>query len=216
MSEKTFQKKLSTKQITVTGMLSAITLTLGITGLGYIPLQPFHTTIMHIPVIIGSLLEGPVIGGLLGFMFGLTSMFQAIKAPTPTSFLFLNPLISILPRIFIGITPYYMYKFLKNIKPKKTKKIIKNTSKFYNYFINYNKLIISITVGSFTNTIGVLGLIYAFYLKQYVKALGINIAAANTTFILLLLNGFVSAFVAILISLPVIRTVKHIYYKDKI
>ncbi|WP_102401826.1 ECF transporter S component [Haloimpatiens massiliensis] len=222
MSEKTVEKrKFSTKQITVTGMLSAISVVLGITGLGYIPIPPFHTTIMHIPVIIGSLLEGPVVGGILGLIFGLTSIFQAIKTPGPVSFIFINPLVSVLPRILIGITPYYMYKLLKNIKFNKLKeKVYSNDGttkwgKFTRYLVDYIQLILSITVGSFTNTIGVLGMIYVLYLNEYITALGVSKSAANKTFLLLVLNGFVSASMAILVSLPIIRTVKAVYYKNK-
>ena len=43
--------------------------------LGYIPLGFTRATIIHIPVIIASLLMGPKKGGVLGFLFGLTSFF---------------------------------------------------------------------------------------------------------------------------------------------
>ena len=42
--------------------------------LGYIPLGFTRATIIHVPVIIGSLILGPRNGAALGFLFGLTSL----------------------------------------------------------------------------------------------------------------------------------------------
>lgn len=191
------RKKFKARKITITGMLSSLLIMFGVTGLGYIPIPipPFHTTIMHIPVIIGSILEGPIIGGFLGLIFGLTSMFQAIKSPTPVSFIFLNPLVSVLPRILIGITPWLTIKLLKVIKKGSL------------------KIIIATFIGSFTNTIGVLSAIYILYFYEYIRVLGISEFAANSTFIALTLNGFVSAGIAIAISLPVVSSIKK--YKNR-
>lgn len=51
------KQRLSVRQITMIGMLSAISIFLGLTGLGFIPIPPVKATIMHIPVIIGLLLK---------------------------------------------------------------------------------------------------------------------------------------------------------------
>ena len=102
------------------GMLSAISIFLGLTGLGFIPIPPVRATIMHIPVIIGAIVEGPIVGTLVGLVFGLFSMYQNITAPGPTSFIFWNPIIALVPRILIGLVAYYVYML--------TKKIIKNQS----------------------------------------------------------------------------------------
>ena len=56
--------------------------------LGYIPLGFTRATIIHIPVIIASLLMGPKKGGVLGFLFGLTSFINNTINPTATSFVF--------------------------------------------------------------------------------------------------------------------------------
>ncbi|MFD3158124.1 ECF transporter S component [Haloimpatiens sp. FM7330] len=208
MSEKILSKrKISTKQITIIGMLSAISIVLGVTGLGYIPIPPVHTTIMHVPVIIGSLLEGPVVGAFLGLIFGLTSMFQAIKTPTPVSFIFLNPLVAIVPRILIGITPYYTYKVLSKLPFKINKS---KSSKGKHTVLDYMDSILSIAVGSFTNTIGVLGMMYILYFDAFIKAFGYTRAVGNGIFIGYLLNGFVSAGAAIVIGLPVVKAVKYL------
>lgn len=181
--------KFQTRQIAVTGILFAITIILGSTGIGFIPIPPLKLTIMHIPVIIASIIEGPLVGELNGLLFGLFSMFQAATNPTPLSFIFLNPIVAIVPRIFIGIVPYYAYKIIKTKKDK----------------LN---LSISILLGSFTNTIGVMGLIYILYLNEYAKAIGISIESAKKIIDFYILNGFISGSVSIMIALPVILTVR--------
>ncbi|MGP1411493.1 MAG: ECF transporter S component [Peptoanaerobacter stomatis] len=112
-----------TKKIVVSSMLGAITVILGLTPLGFIPLGIINATTMHIPVIVGAILEGPVVGASIGLIFGLSSFIKAFMSPTPISFVFYNPLISILPRVLIGIVSYYVYAALAD-KDKKFLKII--------------------------------------------------------------------------------------------
>src|SRR5690554_151228 len=130
------KREFKAREITVIGLLFAVTIVLGVTGLGFIPIPPFKSTIMHIPVIIGGILEGPIVGALTGLLFGLFSMLEAVKTSTPVSFIFMNPIIAVLPRILIGINAYYIYK-LMNRKLKKGNIAIAA----------------GVAAGSFTNTI---------------------------------------------------------------
>src|SRR5690554_2691066 len=90
--------KSSTRIITVTGMLSAIAIVLGLTPLGLIPVPTLagRATIMHIPVIVGAILEGPIVGMFVGLIFGMISFL------TTASPLLKNPIVAIIPRILIG------------------------------------------------------------------------------------------------------------------
>ena len=65
--------KLTTRQLVISGLLGAIAIILGITRLGFIPVPTpaGHATIMHIPVILGGILEGPIVGALVGLIFGV-------------------------------------------------------------------------------------------------------------------------------------------------
>ena len=108
-------KKADVRKMTVIGVLSAISIMLSMTPLGFIPIGPTNATIMHIPVIIGAIIEGPLVGITVGFIFGVTSLLNAITIPTITSFAFINPLVSILPRMLIGVIAYYVYKVLLNL-----------------------------------------------------------------------------------------------------
>lgn len=78
------------RTLTVSGLLGALSIMLGMTPLGFIPVPTAagHATIMHIPVILGAVLEGPRVGALTGLIFGLHSFMRA------TSPLFADPLIA--------------------------------------------------------------------------------------------------------------------------
>ena len=79
-------KKLEVRKMAIIGVLAAISIMLSMTPLGFIPLGPVNATIMHIPVIIGAVLEGPLVGITVGLIFGATSLFRALTMPTITSF----------------------------------------------------------------------------------------------------------------------------------
>jgi len=130
-----------TRKIVITGVLSAISIFLGITRLGFIPwITGASLTIMQVPVIIGAVIEGPLVGLVIGLVFGVFSLIQAAVAPTgPTDVWFTNPLLSILPRLFIGPVSWLIYHALKKWQ--------------------IPALIAAGVGGSLTNTILVLGMI---------------------------------------------------------
>ncbi|MDY6878201.1 MAG: ECF transporter S component [Chloroflexota bacterium] len=129
------EKVLSVRKIVIAGVLSAVAILLGWTRLGFIPVPTAagNATIMHVPAIIGGIMEGWLVGGIIGTIFGL---FSFLQATTP---LFKDPLVAILPRIFIGITSYFVYVGLKKVN-------------------EYVALIVAAVVGTLTNTILVLGM----------------------------------------------------------
>src|SRR6266536_589113 len=91
----------STRTIVISGLLGAIQILLGLTGLGFIPMPTgVNATILHIPAIIAGALEGPVAGLLVGLIFGI---FSLVRATTPT---FADPLVAIVPRLFIGVVAW--------------------------------------------------------------------------------------------------------------
>lgn len=118
------KKKLDVRTITITAILSAISIVLGLTPLGMIPIGPINATTMHIPVIVGAIICGPFVGGLVGFVFGAYSMIRAFTTPTVTSFIFMNPLVAIVPRILIGVITGYLYEILRKKDTEVTKKIV--------------------------------------------------------------------------------------------
>lgn len=141
--------------------------------LGYIPLGFTRATIIHIPVIIASLLMGPKKGGVLGFLFGLTSFINNTINPTATSFVFTpfysvgeisggigSIIICFIPRILVGIVPYFVYKLVLRLSSEKTR----------SRGVSNIGLILAGISGALANTILVMNLIYLFYGDAYIKA----------------------------------------------
>ena len=99
---------LNTRRIVIAGVLGAIAIVLGVTRLGFIPVPNVsgNATIMHIPAIIGAVLEGPIVGILAGGIFGIFSMLN------DTTGLFGNPMDSVVPRLLIGVMSWLTYRSL--------------------------------------------------------------------------------------------------------
>ena len=136
-----------TRKIVLTAVLGGITILLGLTHWGFIPwFGGLSLTIMHVPVIIGAILEGPIVGLGIGLIFGLFSMLQAAIAPTGIlDPLFVNPLLAVLPRLFIGPVAWLVWTALKKWPVV--------------------GLIASGIAGSLTNTVLVLGALGLFFGK---------------------------------------------------
>lgn len=139
--------------------------------LGFIPLGPINATTMHIPVIIASIILGPKIGGFLGGCFGLISMIRSTIIVTPMSFVFspfiapigaehgspLALLVAFVPRILIGIVPYFVFRGLSRFLKEKYQPVT---------------LFLAGLIGGLTNTILVMNAIYFFFQKEYASIIG--------------------------------------------
>ena len=79
----------------VAGVLSALSIALFLTPFGYIPwLAGASLTVMH-AAIIGAVLEGPVVGIIVGGIFGVSALIKAATAPQgPIDVFFVDPLVS--------------------------------------------------------------------------------------------------------------------------
>ncbi len=195
--------KVSVRRLVIIGMLGAISIVLGLTPLGFIPIpfSPVRATIMHIPVIIGTIMEGPFVGFCVALVFGATSMYQAATNPTPVSFVFLDPLVAIVPRLLIAVICHYAYTGVKRALSQKDEKMAIRVSSG-----------IAAGLGTFTNTAGVLGMIYLRHGAPYGEALGISPEGVGA-FLLGVgaTNGIPEIIVAILIVVPVIGALKKMY-----
>lgn len=166
-------KERNVKDFTLTAMFLAIMIILAVTPLGFIPIGPINATTMHIPVIIASIVLGPRIGAGLGAIFGVISLARATVVITPMSFVFspfiANPLtnhgdwraviVAIVPRILIGVVPYFVYKGLHRLLKEKVRPV---------------SLFIAGLAGSMTNTILVMNLIFFFFKNSYADVLQVT------------------------------------------
>jgi uncharacterized membrane protein len=177
-------------------------------GLGYIPLGVIRATTIHIPVIIGALLLGPKKGAVLGGMFGLTSLINNTINPTVTSFVFspilamdmggikgagMSLIICFLPRILIGVVPYYVYAGIRKVWKKRSVSMVP-------------ALGAAGVAGSLTNTLLVMNLIYLFFGHQYAAAKDLPYATLYRTILgIIALNGLPEAIVAAVLVAAVCR-----------
>ena len=191
-----------TSNLVQMAMFVAIIILLAFTPIGYIPLGVTRATIIHVPVIIGSIMLGPFAGAFLGAVFGITSLISNTINPTVTSFVF-SPFITIggasgnfmslvicmVPRILVGVVPYYVYQGLK--------KVINNDAV---------DLTIAGVAGSMTNTILVMGGIYVFFGEAYAAAREIDFSALFGVIMGVIgINGVPEAIVAGILTMAVCK-----------
>lgn len=133
------------RKIVVAGALGALSIVLVVFNVGYIPwFAGVSLTFMHVPAIIGAVLEGPWVGAVVGAIFGVTSLIKAATAPQgPIDVFFTNPLISVLPRILVGIVGWLAFRA------------------FRGHFTPVAATVAGVA-GSLTNAVFVLGLLVAF------------------------------------------------------
>lgn len=196
-----------TKGLVQMGIFSALIFVLAFTPfVGYIPLGFTRATIIHIPVIMGSLMLGPKKGAMLGGVFGLTSFLNNTFNPTITSFVFTpfyslgeysgglgSLVICFLPRILIGVIPYFIYRFIVKITREKKVSVV--------------GLVLAGISGSLTNTLLVMNLIYFFFKDSYAAANGVA-SEAVYGFIMGIIgvNGIPEAIVAAVLTIILGKT----------
>ncbi|ESV54953.1 membrane protein [Streptococcus agalactiae LMG 14747] len=129
---------------------------------------PTKPTLVQIPVIIAAILYGPKIGASLGILMGLMSLVTNSIIILPTSYLFspfveqgniFSLVIALIPRLLIGILPYYTAK----------------------WFSGKLSLAISGIVGSLTNTVFVLLGIFIFFSDVYGGSIQALLGAVMST-----------------------------------
>ena len=167
------EKTHDTRWMVCVALMAAIVIVLANTPLGMIQLPVIKATTVHIPVIIGAVLLGPLAGGILGGVFGICSLISNTMAPTLLSFAF-SPFMSTtgLPgvlkalwisvgcRILIGVVSGWLWKLFEKVHLNQT-------------------IALPITgfVGAMVNTVTVMGSIYLLFAQQYAQAQNVGITA---------------------------------------
>lgn len=161
-------RKRDTRWLVGVAMFVALQLTLQLTGIGLIPLPLVNATTLHIPVIVGAVLLGPLAGAVLGGTFGLCSMWTATINPTPLSFAFSPVLaaeaggaagavkavwIALGCRILIGVVSGWLWTALKRLK-----------------ISDYAALPVVGVAGALTNTGLVMGSIFFLLRPEFAEA----------------------------------------------
>lgn len=162
-----------TRWMVCVALMAAVIIVLANTPLGMIQLPIIKATTVHIPVIIGAILLGPMAGAILGGVFGICSLISNTMVPSLLSFAFspflsttgaLGALkaiwVSVGCRILIGVAAGWLFILFKKLKKD-------------------NILTLAVTgfVGSMINTILVMGSIYLLFAQQYAQAKEVGITA---------------------------------------
>ena len=195
-----------TRKITITAIMASLTLLLGLTPAGYIPIPPVTMTLMCIPVIIGTILEGLSVGMVLGLVFGVTSLFQAIGfslVPNPFGMWLLGnyPVQAVatifIPRLLIPLVVWLVCKAFSGVKTGK---------------VQATGIGVAAFAGSIANTVFFLGFLYVLMLpnaEALAKVLGTTaqglfaaIAAIGA------INGLPEAAVAVILTLPIVAALR--------
>lgn len=171
------QSKNNTRWLVSVALMAAVVVVLANTPLGMIQLPIIKATTVHIPVILGAVLLGPMAGAILGGVFGVCSLISNTMAPTLLSFAFSPFLsttgivgalkaiwISVGCRILIGVVAGWIWKFFKKIK------LIHGAGRII-------ALAVTGFLGSMVNTISVMGSIYLLFATQYAQAKDVGISA---------------------------------------
>ncbi|MEZ4812294.1 MAG: ECF transporter S component [Caldisericia bacterium] len=100
--------KLTTKQLTLTGVLGALMIIMGLIG-GLVPVPNLAgaMTLYHIPIIIGAIVCGPTVGFLLGVIFA-TILFIQMGAAFP-------PHVLLPARVLIGPFAWLAFTGVKKL-----------------------------------------------------------------------------------------------------
>ncbi len=125
-----------------------------------------------IPVLVIAQLKGWKMGALAGLAFGLVSMTIALirYLGVPVFQNVINPLISVLPRVLVGIVAGALAGLFNKIE-RKMKESPKPQTIVRKYFFSA----IATLAGVLTNTIGFLGMFYLFSAGQSIGNYTINI-----------------------------------------
>lgn len=119
-----------------------------IPGLGNIPVGPLNVTIIPITIALSAVMLGTKSGALVGGIWGLITFLRAFWWPTSpiAIYVFTNPLVSILPRILVGLVAGLIFNHFYD--PEKRSRLLLAATGFFS---------------SLVNTIVLLTLIYLFY-----------------------------------------------------
>ncbi|SDB28602.1 Uncharacterized membrane protein [Pseudobutyrivibrio sp. YE44] len=207
-----------TYELVLTALFVAIIVVMASTPLGYIPLVVINATTLHIPVIIGSLFLGPKKGACLGGVFGITSFIKSSLTPTPSAFafspvaaltmlphdtvgqamalVFKSTFIAIVPRILIGVVPYFVYVGIKKAISSEKKlaygSVINVLISFimgFGVFAFFNKMISEGKVGFSVTTAQVIGAVVGIAVFAAIEYLFMNKDAKALGFITAGISG---------------------------
>lgn len=197
------RKRSKVQELVLTSLFMAIVMVMSIIpNTGYINIGAISIAIVHIPVIVGAILLGWRMGLLIGAAFGIGSFINALTAPLLLAPVFLNPLVSVFPRIIFGGIIYFIYKVIVALP----------------YFKNQKYIAYALTAGISTliHTAMVVPLMYTVGLGFPDIASAVFQGASMVQFFLAILvaNGIFEVIAAVILVPIILRALKSVEESD--
>lgn len=114
-STTTKRKRFTLQWMTGTALMIALILVLANTPLGRITMPFLTATTLHIPVIIATLVLGWQAGMITGLVFGVHSLISNLTGVSFFAPFFINPLVSVLPRMLFPLCVYGVAKVVSRL-----------------------------------------------------------------------------------------------------
>ena len=157
----------------------ALELVFRLIGLGRVPIGPLNMSFLTVPIAVGAMLLGPVQGMILGAVFGLCSLWDAVTGSGGMTNIFfgISPvhtvILCVVTRALMGLLTGLVFKAIRKID--KTNTIA--------YFVGAFS-------APFLNTLLFMGyIVAAFYGTEYVQGLVADKGATNPLMFVVLLVG---------------------------
>ena len=167
------------RRLTKLALLIAIELVMRAIGLGAVPVGPLNMSFLTLPIAMGAILCGPLESMIMGAIFGILSLTDAIsgRSVMTGTFFSISPLHTVIlcvgMRMLMGLCCGYVYKLCAKADHKGT----------WSYFVGA-------VSAPLLNTLFFMGYIcLAFYNCDYVQNLVVTLGAANPIMFVILLVG---------------------------
>ncbi len=175
MKSKTF----NIRSMTQLALLTAITLVLAYTPIGYLPLGPFNVSFLSVPVCIGAVVMGPGVGAFLGLVFGLTSFGNALSGGSVmgVALMSVSPVgyfvQSVVGRVLMGLCTGLIFRAVRKVDRR-----------------GFASYVVGAVSAPLLNTVFYMGLMcLIFYNCDYVQNLVASTGAANPILLVLAVVG---------------------------
>lgn len=152
------RKRMNMQWMTGTALMAAVTLVLANTPLGLIKMPFLTATTLHIPVIIATLVLGVESGMITGLVFGVNSLISNLTNASFFAPFFINPLVSVLPRVLFPLVVYGVKVLLERLISRW------DTRRMATY-------VIASGLGTALHTAMVMGMIYLLYHEKIAQML---------------------------------------------
>ncbi len=160
-------------------LLAAIEVVMKLMGLGSVPVGPLYMSFLTVPIAVGAMTMGPTAGAILGGVFGVVSMKDAITGASVMTgtFFQISPVntfvLCVVTRVLMGWCVGLLFNVLRRVDRKKT----------WSYFAGALS-------APLLNVVFFMGyIVLAFYRTDYIQGMVADKGAVNPLMFVLALTG---------------------------